>query len=266
MSRFFSSISSMFTNVQTLVENAMEKYIVRVSGQTTIDGFIFDVVDEESLTLSSDITDHYVEENYAVQDHIAHRPERIVIRGYVGEIRDLFPRVAVSGVTAIQSLSSIGGYAPQFAEQATRKYAQIAGTVSRVGEYINQAQNVYDIISGKLTTADRQQRAYATFYTLWKSRKLVDIECPYGVFNNMAIEHVKITQEGDNRYTSDISVTLKKIRQVEEAVPVTRAMFGRISANLADVSKMGQSAGTTVDRTGAPLTIGSLRTAFRSGL
>jgi len=51
-----------------------------------IAGFIFDIPQEETLQLESEITDHYVESNLTIQDQIALRPERIILRGLVAEL------------------------------------------------------------------------------------------------------------------------------------------------------------------------------------
>jgi len=130
-------------------------------------GFVFDIADEEQMYLDSEITDHYVEANYAVQDHIARRPERFMIRGFVAEMSDIFPATMLSLLTNIQSLSSIGGFLPTFAAQATQVYSKIADVASKAGQVLNQAQNVYDIFFSKSTTATKQQNAFNYFYNLW---------------------------------------------------------------------------------------------------
>ena len=48
--------------------------------------FIFDIDGTVTHQLESDITDHYVEDNTAVQDHIALRPEKITLKNYQGEL------------------------------------------------------------------------------------------------------------------------------------------------------------------------------------
>ena len=52
-----------------------------------IAGFLFDVDLNQQAELTSDVTDHYVEANYAIQDHIALRPEVVVLRGLVSELK-----------------------------------------------------------------------------------------------------------------------------------------------------------------------------------
>ena len=51
-----------------------------------ISGFLFDVPDTESLTLSADITDHYTENNSYVNDHIVRKPTTVNLSGFIGEL------------------------------------------------------------------------------------------------------------------------------------------------------------------------------------
>lgn len=51
-----------------------------------IAGFLFDIRGEESAEVSSEITDHYVEDNTAIQDQVALKPEIITVRGMVAEL------------------------------------------------------------------------------------------------------------------------------------------------------------------------------------
>ena len=51
-----------------------------------IAGFLFDIELDQKVELQSDITDSYVENNTAVQDHIALKPEMVTFRGSVAEL------------------------------------------------------------------------------------------------------------------------------------------------------------------------------------
>ena len=55
----------------------------------SINGFLFDIVGKIQHDLDSDSTDHYVEDNTAVQDHIALKPEKITLVYYHGEVSDV---------------------------------------------------------------------------------------------------------------------------------------------------------------------------------
>jgi hypothetical protein len=201
-------------SIEDYINNVVNQYIVKPSSgsPTGIGGFIFNILDKESIRLTAQITDHYVENNYAYQDHIALQPERFILRGYVGEIADIIPSAAISVLTNINSLANIAPFMNEFSLQASQAYAKISGIASRIGSVINQAQNIFDIFNDNSTFDSKQQKAYAYFYSLWSSRVLVDVETPYNVLKNMGIEDIEITQNGDSKYISDFAVTFKKIR------------------------------------------------------
>lgn len=210
-----SNQTGVIANVQNLVANAVNQYIVRPTGGNPtngINGFIFDILGEEEITLESEITDHYVEDNYAIQDHIAQRPIRFTAKGYVGEITDLFPNTLLSILTSIQSLNSIGLFLPAFSAQATQVYAKIAGVGNQIGNVISQAKNVYSILTGSSTSATRQQNAYQTFYGFWFKRTLCSVETPFGVLRDMAIERVMPMQAEGTSIISEFTITFKQIR------------------------------------------------------
>lgn len=51
-----------------------------------IAGFVFNIPQEEEINLRSEITDHFVEDNTAINDEIALKPEEFTLRGLVAEV------------------------------------------------------------------------------------------------------------------------------------------------------------------------------------
>lgn len=46
----------------------------------------FDTIEEHTLNIQNQITDNYIENNTSIQDHIAHAPITISMRGLIGEV------------------------------------------------------------------------------------------------------------------------------------------------------------------------------------
>lgn len=216
------NIQTNLKSLPDLVKNVVNQTIVTIPGlggkfdpgnRIGVSGFVFDIVAKESIVLESDITDHWLEDNTAVQDHIALRPIRFTLTGYVGEIRDIFQGSFLSVLTTLQSFGTVAGLAPSFSAQAAQVYGKVASVASKVGNVYNQAKNVYDVFFGSNTTANRQQEAFQYFEKLWESRILCQVETPYGVLDNMAIESVQAMQDEDTRQISNFSVTFKKINK-----------------------------------------------------
>lgn len=82
-----SSRPSIYDVIPSLSKLGDGRAIVRPDNPPVgIAGFIFDIDDETEMALRSEITDHWTEENVAIQDHIALLPEEITVRGLVAEV------------------------------------------------------------------------------------------------------------------------------------------------------------------------------------
>jgi hypothetical protein len=202
-------------DITTLAKNVVNQFIVKPGGNATgINGYVFDVLGDEDIMLSSDITDHFVEENFAIQDHIALRPPKFTLTGYVGELTDIFQMSFLNILTTTQSLGGIAEYTPAWTAQATQVYDKLMGVASEVGVVVNQAKNLYQTFSGLNTSSTKQQKAYNYFLNLWMARILCTVETPWAIWEKMAIENVRIIQKDDNKFVSEFSITFKQIRVV----------------------------------------------------
>jgi hypothetical protein len=220
-------------NIADLLNNVVNQFIVTPSGDPGYigsKGFVFDILGDEEAMFDSDITDHYVEENFSIQDHIALRPPEFMLTGFVGEITDIFQNAFLNILTTVQSMSAVSDYTLQFGAQATQVYNQIAAVASQVGVVLNQAQNVYNTISGPSTTEGKQQSAYNKFVDLYMNRTLCTVETPWAVWKNMGIKSIRILQRDKDKFVSEFSVTFKQIRKVS-AAQVFESVYqgGRVS-------------------------------------
>ncbi len=198
-----------------LVSNVANQYIVRPTGTVPtsgINGFVFDFLGEEEVTLESEITDHYVEDNYAIQDHIAQKPIRYMAKGYVGELVNLFPNTLLSILTTIQTLDAVDGFKPVFSAQAAQAYEAIAVEGNQIVNVVGQAQSIYKLLSGVSTTANKQQNAFNAFVNFWQNRTSCTIETPWGVLYSMYVERITPTQSESTQIISEFTVTFKQIR------------------------------------------------------
>lgn len=234
---FFDNTLQLFKQADEFINNVINQYIVRPTGSVNsqgVGGFVFDIVGQEEMAFDSDITDHFVEDNFAIQDHIARRPERFTLRGYVGELKDLLPFAGVVLLQKIQTLASLGAYQSEWAVQAAQVYSQIANQVSHAANVLNQAQSVYKVFLAGDTSATRQQSVFKYFYTLWASRMLCDIETPWQTFTGMAIESVRVIQREESRYVSDFAVTFKQIRIANTAVTMKSGVGGPLASQASE--------------------------------
>jgi hypothetical protein len=204
-------------------------YVVTPLNAFGLGGFIFDVEGETSITLSADITDHFLEDNVAIQDHIGIRPQRVTLRSYVGElVYQVDSKTNTVLQKVVQKLTVLNAYLPALsnAAQQIQSSLSLASQSFTSGEIFNLASsalrppnlnNIVDLwaLTKNLNpAASKQQQAYLYFKALQEQKILVSLQTPFEFVTNMAIETIVATQDETTRNMSDFSLTLKKIRTV----------------------------------------------------
>jgi len=204
---------------------------------------LFHYEGEQSVAVESDITDHYVEDNTAIQDQIALRPETIMVHGFIGELNDIPPEALELLQTAATKLTTISAYTPALSVAAQIAY-NTAFQLYQVGANArNAAVSTWSSLKGQdgenvigsnglgsafnATTGQvegnqtKQQVAFQQFYGYWKNRTLFNVQTPWAVFQNMAIKSFKAIQDAETRMITDFEVTFKMIRMANTAVTIT---------------------------------------------
>ena len=213
-----------------------------------ISGFLFDVIGDEEVSLDSEITDHFVEDNTAVQDHIALRSPKVTVRGYVGDLSVAVQGLAQLAQSIVERLTLLETLIPALTTQATQSFNNIQ-SISQVTYLVAQASNLYNIFSNANASNLKQQTAFNYFMALWASRTLCSVQTPFQIFNNMAIENVRALQPGESLYMGDFSVTFKSIRTVRSQISLgsipTLAIDRTSEQSAAD--NLGSTNGTVAD-------------------
>lgn len=191
------------------------------------EAFLFHIEADQDISVESDITDHYVEDNTAREDQISLKPENYRVRGFIGELNDIFPEIfGFNFKTLADRLTVINTYAPQVSQTASIAAAQ-ALTLYQLGANIaNTAVSTWGALgsgsgqavigSGGLISAgkaqNKQQVAFQKLYGHWRERRLFNVQTPWAVFQNMAIQRIKVSQDEETRMITDIEITFKMIR------------------------------------------------------
>lgn len=216
---------------------------------------------EQSVTLQSDITDHFVEDNTAIQDQIALKPEKITTSGFIGELNDIAPPALRALQLAAQKLTTISAYTPGLSVAALNAYNQAAFLYSNVSTIANAAVSAWSSVTGSSSAGgesvigqsglsvqpsqNKQQVAFQQFYGYWKSRTLFTVQTPWAVFQNMAIESLRAIQEGETEVISNFEITFKIIRYASTSVAftgVSRTDFeGRLQLQASNLLNLGTS-------------------------
>lgn len=199
---------------------------------------LFHYEGEQNVNLESDITDHYIEDNTAIQDQITQRPETITTHGFIGELNDVAP-IGSQFIQSLQSkLTVIGSYSPQLTidaliayNEAFQAYQIVANAVTSAvsswatissgfsnGENVIGNNGLVNPVTGPASsfafnlTQNRQQLAFQQFYGYWSSRTLFTVQTPWAVFQNMAIQRLRAIQDAETNMITDFEITFKRIR------------------------------------------------------
>lgn len=230
--------SSIYQNAANLIASAANQAIVSPLGDPYtigISGLIFDIVGDVGVDINSEISDHYVEENFAIQDHWAQKPIIVTLQGYAAEVVNVYrPNIISEIFTALVGLVPLSGLGPTFNAQDSQFYASF-NNISQLGQnIINTTLTAFQIFGNAATVVTRQQTVFQYLLNMWQTRQLCTVETPFAVFENMAIESIRPTQSGETTKISEFVVRFKQILTVASVQGTSNAQ-----------STQTQNAGTT---------------------
>lgn len=182
-----------------------------------ISGWMFDVRKTEQIDIEADITDHYMEDNSFINDHIVRRPVTITMSGYIGELVATKPAGIDAALAFLSSSLSavsayLGDYSPQTLQVMQQIISQTQSYISVATAAVNQTKNLIKQLSNFGANLTKQQQAYQDLYALYLGNDLLSVQTPWQIFENMKIQKISFIQGEDSDSYSDISITLKEMR------------------------------------------------------
>lgn len=223
-----SALSSATTSAQALsnliLVTPQEQIGIQPQAKSEIDGqsiqqprkFLFNYEGEQQINLQSDITDHFIEDNTAIQDQIALRPETITTNGFIAELNNVVPPELRPLRLAADKLTPLTAFQPELSTTAELVYAnafQIYQTARLAAASAVQAWKSIQGGGGQPQT--KQAQAFQEFYGYWKDRTLFTVQTPWAVFKDMAILNLRAMQPEDSNTYSEFQITFKAIRIAE---------------------------------------------------
>lgn len=222
----------MADNTQT-TDTTLQGGIAAIADQNTTSNiavFYFDIVNEHSITVQNQITDNYVENNTAIQDHIAHSPIEITLSGLSGEkvftpssqavanLLDTAKQYTQPGVfdklhslelllPPVSNLEQIAQNTAQLITSSVQRYIGIFDAV-RYGN-TNNPLNTFNGLTGEAKNT-RLEEIYAKVLALRTNNTEMIVDTPYKRFDRMYIQSISLRQ-GEENYVTDISITFKQL-------------------------------------------------------
>lgn len=201
------------------LKNQISQYFIVGEGTKGIANLRMDIIGDETLSVDSDVTDHYVESNTAYQDQISLKPKIYTVSGEVGELvwyqkdsaSQIFGQVA-------QRLEGVVSFLPL----RSKSFNQFKDKAMKVAQWVDTASNVASKISNLWNSATtgsitHQQQAYQELLAMRDGRKPVTIKTPWGILENYVITNLKFNQPKETKDKSYISMTFKEFRTVSVA-------------------------------------------------
>lgn len=189
---------------------------------------LFNFEGENTASLDSLITDHYVEDNTAIEDHIALAPEIITVNGFIGELNNVTPEALEPIRQAADRLQVINAYLPVISEAAQEAYNaafqayQLSQTIRRAAvsswQSINNSGTINEIgsdglIGGEVNqNQNKQQVFFGQIYGYWRRKTLFTVQTPWAIFKNCSLLRVRAIQGEEDQNISDFELTFKVIR------------------------------------------------------
>lgn len=203
--------------------------------------FVFDIKKEYKYNLSSDITDHYVEDNIAIQDHIGLKPIILEVSGCIGEVnlkdklkeqsdldKYLSEQTNKNIFNSIDSylsrMGSLTSFAPNIVNQALDIYNTTKFGYSTVSKIINldkkdsKATRRFAYNSEYDEEVIKQTKQFEWinwFKTQWWNRASFSIVTPYEVLDSMYIMDLSASQPENSRYVTNLNIKFKQIRKAK---------------------------------------------------
>lgn len=207
----------MVVSARGMLDTLTNKFILKPVNAAGIGGFVFDYEGETQLLIDSEISDHYTEQNAFINDQVAQKPQRITLRGFVGEHVDNSNAGVVGALNALQSkltqLPAITGkYTPAVVQQIAAGVTSVTSTVNKIDDAIGRAQNAIGLFDSSAASPTRQQKAYKQLYTLWANNTVFTLVTPYNYFSSVMIERVIMVQPEETKDWSEFAVTVKEVR------------------------------------------------------
>ena len=179
---------------------------------TVVGGLLLDAATSESLALTSDVTDHEVEEGSPVSDHIRHRPDTLSITGLIGDASlAVLPSAADLLSGAVSGLASVIGGGSWKDNTLTNPFgsSMSASDLDGARQALKSAK--------RLPSAGRSRllQAVATLYAAREAKLPVAVVTGLGFYDDYYITSVNFDRDNsDTGGMLKVSVGLRTVRVV----------------------------------------------------
>ena len=233
--------------------------IVSILGHTGIAGFKFHVPQSEQIKMESDITDHFVDNNSVLQDHISRKPVTIMLNGLQGDYFYSVNKIEDTLALVTPTLSLVKQFLPKLRDitmqlhlkKTSAKYTynqqtkQIETKIEANKQNFN-AIDMFKIFQEMYKLKSAQTRAFFFFDAMWKSKALFSVETSWKRYDNMCIQSLTPTRD-KNADITEFNITLKQISRAQTKYEDLKNAAGRTRQQLMKKQNKGTDKGQKVE-------------------
>lgn len=232
-----------------------------------IEGFSFHIVDREQVEMECDVTDHYIDTNRPVQDHIAWKPVKLTLIGRVGEYFNNVADNKGHSVAYYQVMGNINAYLPKNPQfDMVRKVKSEISRLTIGNDVVNRitntlTSNTYGILLGMLKQLKfdlitpfeeqvklekaKQTNAFLQLQGLWQAGLPLTVKTSWRTYEDMIITSVKPLRDGSADIT-EFSVTLKQLSLTQSLTMSSKTAKERTANQKAETVNNGKTTGINV--------------------
>lgn len=233
-----------------------------------IDGFSFHIVDREQVEMECDVTDHYLDANRPVQDHIAWKPVRVTLQGKIGEYFNDVSENKGYSVAYYQVMGNVNAYLPKNMQfDMVRKVKSELSRLTIGNDVVNRitntiTSNAYGILLGMLKQLNfdlitpfeeqvklektKQTEAFLKLQGLWKAGLPLTLKTSWRTYEDMIITSVKPLRD-NNADVTEFTVTLKQLQLTQSLTMSKKTAKERTANQKAEVVDNGKTSGVKLE-------------------
>lgn len=262
--QFFNIVNDRYKQISksTLAQSLLKKSVdigtavVNIVGNTGIAGFKFHCPMREEIEMASEATDHYLDNNNPVQDHIIQKPITINLQGFQGDyfysvnqIEDTLALITPTMSLVKELLPDLADITKQIKSSSffnkTNNYQLVDGVLKTTIQNDLNYVDLFKIFQSLYKLTSAQTRAFFFLEALWKSKALMTVETTWKRYDNMAITNIKPIRD-ENLDITDFRVSFKQLYFTSTNIIDLNNTAGRTRQQLAQVSKKGIDKGQEV--------------------
>ena len=237
-----ANLNSLLNSADLLASVVNSAALITPQEDVGFNGWLFHIPKDDNIEFSSQITDHYVESNKSVQDHVALAPIEYTVSGLIGELnwKNVYDK-SKKQIDEIQNrLPILSILTPELTAQAlqvfnavnkaydTAKKLEEMSTDDNTPEvyekFLQQAKKGFTNENNKL---NEQQLAVNYFFWAWKSRKLFKVQTPWRIFDNMIIKSCRASQSESGKTVTNITLTFKQLNIIDWQIVNKKSKMAR---------------------------------------